>query len=147
MPASLVRTSLPSCRYICDATAAARGLRSCLHRPTSSARRVGVRCNATPPPEVPGPQPAEVPGTDRPPEELPGIDLPPEFDAPPGVDVPMPDTPVPRPGPSIPSPPRPEIPTVPPNPDVPPPPPEVDPPRAPPEVPPQPPDVVPRPFV
>ncbi|CAD6207060.1 unnamed protein product [Miscanthus lutarioriparius] len=166
MPACLVTTSLlPPCRA---AASSARAMRSFARRPSHSfVGLVGVRCHAAtpPPPEFPGrTTPSEVPGTDRPPSEVPGtnrtpdefpsIDTPPEFNAPPGVDVPMPGRPVPGPelpGPAMPSPTAPEIPTVPPNPDVPPPQlPEVDPPRPPPEVvPPQPPGAatVPPPFV
>ncbi|XP_044399595.1 vegetative cell wall protein gp1-like [Triticum aestivum] len=173
MSVSLVRASLPA--WCTAAAAGSSGLRSRLRGMACSGRRVGVRCSGTTPPgfppgptppgfpavpspeEVPGTArpPEEMPGTARPPQEMPGIDMPPEFNAPPGVDVPMPGAPVPgtppspeQPGPFIPSPPRPEIPAVPPNPDViPPPPPEVDPPRAPPEVvPPQTSDV-PPPFV
>jgi len=159
MPVSHVTTSLlPPCRAA--ASSSARAMRSFARRPSPSSTGLGsgVRCHAAtpPPPEFPDQQttpaelpgtdrpPSEVPGTNRPPDEFPSIDTPPEFNAPPGVDVPMPGLPVPGPelpGPAMPSPPAPEIPTVPPNPDVPPPqPPEVDPPRPPPEVvPPQPP--------
>lgn len=152
MSVSLVTASvLPPCRaFRAAASLSACALRPRAHRPSPpSAWRAGVRCLAAtpPPPEVPGQTPAEVPGTDRPPQEVPSIDTPPEFDAPPGVDVPMPGAPGPGPelpGPAMPSPPVPEIPTVPPNPDVPPPqPPEVEPPRPPPEVdPPRPPPEV-----
>ncbi|XP_040378759.1 arp2/3 complex-activating protein rickA-like [Oryza brachyantha] len=153
--ASVARTT-PS-PLLRDAAATARGWRPCLHRPptTSAARRAGVWCSGTTPPEVPTPTPAEVPGPDRSLEELPNIDMPPEFNPPPGLDVPMPPPGTPKPGPelpgpSIPSPPVPEVPNVPRNPDVPPPqPPDVGPPRPPPEVVPEqpPPDVEPPSFI
>ena len=111
MSASLVRASVPWC---CGRTGAAAVGNSLCSSWACYGQRVALWCSSTPPPGFSmGPSPADIP-------ELPSIDTPLDFEAPPGVDVPMPGMPVPgtppsseQPGPSIPSPQTPDIPAVP----------------------------------